>query len=354
MGITIAETKLSWEVATGMKWVTKALFAGGATMGGAALANAVLASRTGHPEQIAEGAQGVYMWKHGAVRYRAAGEGDSVLLVHSIGAGASAYEWRKNFGPLSEQFSCYAPDLLGFGVSDRPSIRYTAAHYVELLRDFIMNAVGEPVTVVASGHSATYALLMAQKHSQIVRQLLLICPSGMIGISPSVGGGVSAIGGILSIPVLGQTAYYGLTSHANIEKMLRTIYFDQSHITPDLVDAYWQASHQSGASGVMRSLLNGLLDADISTALEKLEVPTMLLWGREARLTPLDVAGQLLETQPELEMRIMERAGNLPHDERPDEFNDIAINFISRPSEEERIHREVEELQKKAEQPSGV
>jgi pimeloyl-ACP methyl ester carboxylesterase len=337
-----------------MKWVTKALLAGGATMGSVALANAVLASHAGRPEQISDGDQGVYLWKHGAVRYRTAGEGDSVLLVHSVGAGASAYEWRKNFGPLSEKFSCYAPDLLGFGLSDKPSITYTSAHYVELLRDFIMNAVGEPVTVVASGHSAAYALLMAQKHSQIVRSLLLICPSGMIGISPALGGGASAIGSILSIPVFGQSAYYGLTSRRNVEKMLRTIYFDQSNITPDLVDAYWRTSHQPGAIAVMSSFLSGLLDADVSAALEKLEVPTMLVWGREAKLTPLDVAGQLLQTKPELELRIMERVGNLPHDERPDEFNDIAINFISRPSEEERIHREVEELQKEAEQPSGV
>ena len=64
---------------------------------------------------------------HGDVFYARQGKGPAVVLLHGIYAGASGYEWRKNFdSPLRALFNVYAPDWLGFGLSDKPRRRYTA------------------------------------------------------------------------------------------------------------------------------------------------------------------------------------------------------------------------------------
>ena len=65
-----------------------------------------------------------YRWRGGNLAYSVAGEGEPLLLVHGVYAGASSYEFRKNFEELSRNFRVYALDLLGCGMSERPSRRY--------------------------------------------------------------------------------------------------------------------------------------------------------------------------------------------------------------------------------------
>src|SRR5215211_6002894 len=65
-----------------------------------------------------------YRWRGGDLAYSVAGEGKALLLVHGVYAGASSLEFRKNFEELSKSFRVYALDLLGCGMSERPSRRY--------------------------------------------------------------------------------------------------------------------------------------------------------------------------------------------------------------------------------------
>src|ERR1700738_1989534 len=82
---------------------------------------------------------------------------------------------------LAARFRVYAPDLLGFGLSDRPDIAYTADIYTELLHDFLTNIVGEPATLVASRLSCNYAITVAANSPELCTRLVLLSPTALYG-----------------------------------------------------------------------------------------------------------------------------------------------------------------------------
>ena len=121
-----------------------------------------------------------------------AGQGPAVVLLHGIYAGASGYEWRKNFDALSEHFNVYAPDWLGFGLSDKPRIRYTDAVYVEQLARFLREVVQEPCVLVASSLATAYAVQVAHDAPDLVQSLILVCPTGFRHLAHTPDAGAEA------------------------------------------------------------------------------------------------------------------------------------------------------------------
>src|SRR5438132_665906 len=78
-----------------------------------------------------------FLWRGFRVVHYERGQGEPVLLLHSVNAAASAYEMREPFERLGQGCRVHALDLLGFGASERPAIRYSAGLYVDLIADFV-------------------------------------------------------------------------------------------------------------------------------------------------------------------------------------------------------------------------
>ena len=83
-----------------------------------------------------------YSWHHGEIHYQKKGMGDPLVLVHNVYPGASHEEFSRNVDELARHFTVYAIDLLGFGGSDAPRMKYVADLYVELLFDFLRKRWG--------------------------------------------------------------------------------------------------------------------------------------------------------------------------------------------------------------------
>src|SRR5450432_4174573 len=141
--------------------VLKTVLAGGAGVAALATVNAVIRRQANEPDDSALGGEARFFdWKYGRVFFKMAGlqnEGPPLVFIHSVGAGASSFMWRKNFDPLSQDFPVYALDLLGFGFSDKPgSAPYSSDLYVELISDFIREVSGYPANIIASSLGAAY------------------------------------------------------------------------------------------------------------------------------------------------------------------------------------------------------
>ncbi|HEY0100279.1 MAG TPA: alpha/beta fold hydrolase, partial [Pyrinomonadaceae bacterium] len=100
--------------------------AGGAGVAALAAVNASIARgvATETEDDALGGEAREFAFEHGRVFYRVNGisEGrEPLLFLHDIGAGASSFIWRKNFDALAADFQTYAPDLPGFGFSDKPA-----------------------------------------------------------------------------------------------------------------------------------------------------------------------------------------------------------------------------------------
>src|ERR1019366_4680559 len=222
---------------------TKKLLVTGAVVGSAlgamAIYNKLTESLAGELDTVLTGEERRYPWKYGDMFYEVKGVRDAkpLLLVHGFGPGASSYEWRKNIDALSEHFRVYAIDLLGFGLSDRPSIDYTAETYADLLNDFLKEVIGKPTVVVAHGLSCAYAIAGAYRRPQYFERLVLVSPPATIlqETIPSIRN--VALKSLLRLPIVGQFIYNLLTSRSAIRGYYDELGFhNPGLITDDLVE----------------------------------------------------------------------------------------------------------------------
>src|SRR5215210_1755188 len=147
-------------------------------VGGVAVLNARMERSGGELSNPLGGETRYYRWRGGDLAYAVAGEGEPLVLVHGIYAGASSFEFRKNIEELSKSFRVYALDLLGCGMSERPSRRYEPEDVASQVEGFVREEIGEGAHLVASSLSAALIVPAAVRSPRLFRKLVLICPTG--------------------------------------------------------------------------------------------------------------------------------------------------------------------------------
>src|SRR3990167_6610849 len=113
--------------------------------------------------------------KGSKIHYLESGEGDPILFLHGI--PTSSYSWRNIIPHLSSLGTCIAPDLIGFGKSDKPNIRYTLADHIEYIKDFIDALSLKNITLIMPcGMKQIVAALSFMRHFY-VRLMATTCLS---------------------------------------------------------------------------------------------------------------------------------------------------------------------------------
>jgi len=292
--------------------------------------NAVIARQRRELLNSLPGDGGDYAWPMGHIYYQERGQGKPLVMIHGIGAGESSYEWRHNFDALAEQFHVYAFDLPGFGKSGRRDVNYTADLYILAIMDFLRDVVKTPAYVMTSSLSGAYAVKLAAMRPELIERLVLVCPTGLETLTARTPVVSQAAYGLLSLPAIGSGIYNGITSYAAIESYMReNLYVDSTRVTPALVEHYYHSAHQHGAQYVLRSFLAGLLNCNISEDYPRLDQQILIVWGRQAKMTPVENAQQFLRQNPNTRLHIFENSGLLPHDEERDDFNAAVAMFLN-------------------------
>jgi pimeloyl-ACP methyl ester carboxylesterase len=286
------------------------------TLGATVLANRQLRSRADEFEPFLDGEQGTYRWRGFDVSYTERGdpEDPDVLLLHGVNAAASSHEFHRVVDPLSEDHHVIAPDLPGFGHSDRPPLLYSASLYRTFVADAIADLTDEPL-VVASSLTGAYTAMAASEVA--VDRLVLVCPSDSTGSERR-----TWLRGLLRAPVLGETAFNLMVSKGGIRYFNTDHgYYDPDAMADAVVDYEWQTAHQPGARFAPASFAAGFLDpgSDVEDALASLEVPVTLVWGRNSDLSPL-AEGRAIAEVGDTDLVVFDRAKLLPHVEHPEEF----------------------------------
>src|SRR5918911_3751872 len=216
-----------------------ALLAIGGISGGLALYNRRLESGGGRmPNRLGPETR-YYRWRGGDLAYSVAGEGEPLLLVHGVYAGASSFEFRKNFEELSKSFRVYALDLLGCGMSERPTRRYAPEDVASQVEDFVWEEIGDSAHLVASSLSAALLVPAAVRSPRLFRKLILICPTGYGTLDRPSGRLGDAIYGLFRAPILGDTLYHAIVSRRGLRYFLRGMtYDDPDLVTEELVEDY--------------------------------------------------------------------------------------------------------------------
>jgi pimeloyl-ACP methyl ester carboxylesterase len=293
------------------------------TLGLTAVANRALSRRASEFPPPLEGDHRTYRWRGFDVAYTEAGDpGDpDLLLVHGVNAAGSSHEYRQVFDTLADEFHVVAPDLPGFGHSDRPPLTYSASLYVTFLGDFLSDVVAEPLVVGSSlsGAYATEAALDAE-----VSGLVLVCPT-----TDSIPGERVWLRTLVRSPLVGQALFNLLVSTPSLKtNQADHGYYDTGNYDAETMRYEWTTAHQPGARYAPASFLSGHLDPDVDLADALADVGNVtLVWGANAEMTPLSAGRDLAETA-DVRLVSIDRAKLLPHVEHPAEFVDVVREWV--------------------------
>ena len=277
-----------------------------------------LSASAGVLEPPLDGDHHTFRWRGIETAYTEAGDPSDPTLVclHGVNAAGSAGEFRETFADLATDHHVVAPDLPGYGLSDRPPLRYSARFYEEFVAAFL--AAFDRPRVVASGLTGAYAAAAVREDSTLAADLTLVCPTAVAGPEPPR----TALREALRAPVVGEVLYAALVSRPSI----RYFNADHGYYGPDQpgdawLDYEWRTTHQPGARFATASFVAGFLNANVDlaetlAALEDAGVETTLVWGREATVTPL-ADGRALAERADSRLVVADDAKLLPHVESP-------------------------------------
>ncbi|SEV99692.1 alpha/beta fold hydrolase [Halobacterium jilantaiense] len=289
----------------------------GAAAGVAATAgaNRLLRARVGDLDPALDGDQGTYHWRGFDIAYTEAGDPEhpDVVLLHGVNAAASSREFGEVFDALAEDYHVLAPDLPGFGRSDRPPVAYTSKLYEQFVADFVTDTA-EDAVVVASSLTGSWAAMAADEAD--LSGLVLVCPTADTGQRRPV------VRRLLRTPVVGSGLFNALTSRRGLEWFNdRDAFYRTENVPEGLVDYQYTTSHQPGARFAPASFAGSFLDpnVDLADTLAGVDAPVTLVWGREAKITPLS-EGHDLADDADVRLVVLDDTSLLPHAEQPDSF----------------------------------
>jgi pimeloyl-ACP methyl ester carboxylesterase len=218
-----------------------------------------------------------------------AGEGEPLLLLHSINAAASAYEVKPIFDTLQQDHTVYALDLPGFGTSSRGDIDYSVTLYVETIlaavRLISRRHDGMPVDVLALSLTSEFLARAALRHPASFRSLMMITPTGFEKGARNRRGPagstreIAALKGTMAIGPIRNALFGLLVSRPSVSFFLKRT-FATSKVDPELVDYAYRSAHQPGAAHAPAAFISGrLFSNDIRDVYEELSLPVWLAYG---------------------------------------------------------------------------
>jgi len=311
------------------KHLIQGLLVGSAAIGLPALFNAFVSRRARRLAPVSWGSGSRYAWRHGEIVFQRLGEGAPVVLLHAFGPGHSAAEWRQVAEHLAARRQVLVPDLLGWGLSDKPRLAYDDELYVSLITDFLRDVVGSRAVLVGAGLSAAYAVQVAADVPELVRALGLVVPFGIARGADEPDLKDAVVHRLLRLPVVGTSALNAFTSRSGIANYLRREVFASQQLVDDaLIDEHYRLSHQPGAHAALAAYLSGYLNHGVRDVLARVEVPAWLAWGRHASSPAIETADLWLRRLPRAELEVFERCGALPHAESPAELSRKLERFL--------------------------
>jgi pimeloyl-ACP methyl ester carboxylesterase len=258
------------------------------------------------------------------VHVEQAGEGEPVLLLH--GFGASSYSWRKVIPRLSASHRVIAMDLNGFGYTERPKdlASYTREGQAALILG-VLDALGiDRAHIVGHSYGGGLSLFLASTHPERFRTLVLVDSSAPTYPDDRRSRAASAR------PLANLFLRAFALRPSTVRRSLKASFFDDSLITPELVQAYLDRVRIEGTEDAFYGLTVPRRVPGPRVHLEQIRVPTLAIWGAEDSLIPLASSRRSVARIPGSEFAVIENCGHLPMEEKPEELLAALLPFLER------------------------
>jgi pimeloyl-ACP methyl ester carboxylesterase len=259
------------------------------------------------------------------VHYAEIGEGDPIIFVHGI-AGCWR-NWLENLPYFGRTHRAIALDLPGFGDSPMPSWEITMGNYGRLIHDFCerigVDRVAALVGNSMGGFIATEAVI---EEPERFDRLVLISAAG-ISFAEWQGRSVDAASRIVkaALPFLSgdRRAYW--TRPRGRKLAFGRLFRNPNQLRPELLAEQVRPGLQAPG---FSDALGSIWGYDTRERLPEIEIPTMVVWGLNDQVVPVEGALGYHRMIPRSRLELFERTGHLPMLERPLRFNPLLEEFI--------------------------
>jgi len=264
------------------------------------------------------------------LHYNEAGEGPPLVMLHGGGPGASSWSnFKQNLQGLSEHFRVLLVDQPGYGLSDKPEITEPFWTYsARAVRDLLDELGIEKAHFVGNSLGGGTTLRFALDYPDRADRLVLMGPGGgalnIFSADPSEG-----------LKLLFDFYAPPGPSREKMEAFIKIMLFDHSLVTEELIDERYKAATDpetmKGAVNALGGLATRAEESELWRFLDKVPHRTLLTWGRDDRVLPLDGAFLALKRMPDARLHIFPRCGHWAQLEHLEEFNWLTANFLRQP-----------------------
>jgi pimeloyl-ACP methyl ester carboxylesterase len=253
------------------------------------------------------------------IHYHEVGKGEPLLAIHGGGPGASGWS---NFSPniptLSQHFRLLLIDLPQFGKSDPVVIpEASPVYYARTVEGFLRALDIERAHLLGNSLGGTTAMKVAIDYPERVDKLMVMgAPTGR----PS---------NFMPMPTEGirrlQVGFANPTKET-LHDMIKIFVYDASFVTDELLEQRLKAAKNDAILDARRK--SSTAQYDVVAELPRIKAKTLLLWGRDDRVVPLDYALTLMYGIPDAHLHVFPRCGHWVQYEGRDAFNRIVIDWI--------------------------
>ena len=266
-----------------------------------------------------------------STHYHEAGQGEAILLIHGSGPGVTAWaNWRLIIPRLAENFHVYAPDVVGFGYTERPdNIEYNVETWTNHLIAFIENVVQDRVHIIGNSMGGALTLHIANKRPDLVKKIVLM---GAVGTSFPITYGLDKVWGYEP-------------SVEYMKKLLKIFSYGDEFATDELAQLRYEASTQPGLPEAYSKMFaeprQEKLDALALTdeQIRNITHEVLMVHGKDDIVIPYkETSLRFFELLPNSELHLFSKCGHWTQIEKKDEFADLCENFFMRNKKVEQLN----------------
>lgn len=249
------------------------------------------------------------------MHYYEAGNGpETVVLIHGMGGNGS--NWATTIAALSPKYRVIAPDLIGFGKSDKPQIGYRPATFVDFLDKFLTEVKVDKAHIVGHSLGGWVSTLYATTYPNRVNKLVLMDAAGLLpgkDYDPA------------------QLQLLQATTRSQIRELLKMILANPTPFLNDPAVDFVLTTRLSANDGyTVSQLVESVKRGEDFTdsKLGAVKAPTLIVWGKQDMLLKVADAEKLNKGIAGSQLVVIDGAGHGPNVEKPAEFHAALTKFL--------------------------
>jgi pimeloyl-ACP methyl ester carboxylesterase len=262
------------------------------------------------------------------VNYVEMGDGPPVIFIH--GLAGCWQNWLENIPRFAERHRVVAVDLSGFGHSELPREEISIPGYGRFIDAFLGEIGIEKATLVGNSMGGFIAAETAISHPSRVEKLVLVSAAGGPALRERNDASQARVMRAARMLAPIAAAAIARREHLIRRPRLRRMLLLKVARHPELIEPElcYEVASGGGKPGFLDAL-QAILDYDFEHRIGEISCPTLIIWGRNDEIVPVEDAYEYERLIPDSRKVIFEETGHVPMVERPVRFNRLVEEFVS-------------------------